>query len=236
MVASSLEKTGTPARPFPARLWQAIRGGLWRARFVLLFLLVLCVLGGGLVMTVSLGVSDVTQASLYTPDDADTLPAERYDGILILGAGLRADGSPSQMLYDRVQIGCEVYLSDPARFGKLILSGDRTGDYNEVSAMRKLALSLGVSDDDLILDYEGFSTFESISRARDVYHMERLLIVTQEYHLHRAVYIAQTLGMDAQGVIADTRPYAHPVWRSLREALARFKDFYEAGRYSGEVA
>lgn len=229
MDAPTPTNTGTPPRHLsPARLWQAVKCGLWRIRFPLLFLLVVLLLGSILVMTVSLGVADVTEDSLYTPEAE--LPLERYDGILILGAGLRPDGSPSQMLADRVEIGCRVFLSDPARFGKLILSGDRTGDYDEVSAMRELALSLGVSDADIIMDPQGFSTLESVSRARDEYHMRRLLIVTQEYHLHRAVYIAQTLGMEAQGVIADTRPYAHQAWRTLREALARFKDLYASAR------
>lgn len=214
-----------------ARLGRGARRGLWRARFVLSFLLVLAVLGTALVCAVSGGVTDVTAPYILPPDRLDTLPADaRFDCVLILGAGLRPDGSPSDMLADRVRIGCMVYLSDPERFGSLLLSGDRTGDYNEVAAMRKLALSLGVPEDRILCDYEGFSTFESVSRARDVYGARRLLVVTQEYHLYRAVYIARTIGMNAYGVSADTRPYAHRLRRGTREALACFKDFFAAGR------
>ena len=129
-----------------------------------------------------------------------------------------------------MRIGCAVYLSDPARFGTVLLSGDRTGDYNEVAAMRELAVSLGVPEDRILCDYEGFSTFESVSRARDVFHARRVLVITQEYHLHRAVYIARTRGMNACGVAADTRPYAHRIRRESREALACFKDYFAAGR------
>ena len=79
--------------------------------------------------------------------------------------------------------------------------------------MRELAVSLGVPEDRILCDYEGFSTFESVSRARDVFHARRVLVITQKYHLHRAVYIARTLGMNACGVAADTRPYAHRIRR-----------------------
>lgn len=140
------------------------------------------------------------------------------------------------MLADRVRIGCELYLTDPERFGRLILSGDRTGDYNEVAAMQSLAVELGVPPERIQPDYEGYSTFESVSRARDSFGARRILIVTQEYHLHRAVYIARSLGLEAYGLSADPRPYANQIRRDLREALARFKDFYAAGRHGGEVA
>lgn len=151
-----------------AHLGQGVRHGLWHARFVLSFVLVLAVLGTALVCVVSGGIADVTAPYILSPDGLGTLPdGERFDCVLILGAGLRPDGSPSDMLADRVRIGCAVYLSDPARFGALLLSGDRTGDYNEVAAMRELAVSLGVPEDRILCDYEGFSTFESVSRARE---------------------------------------------------------------------
>lgn len=236
MDAPTLSNTGMPARHLsPARLWQVVKCGLWRARFVLLFLLVLLILGCGLVMTVSLGMADVTEPYLYTPATSAGLPSGDYDGILILGAGLRPDGSPSDMLADRVRIGCELYLSDPERFERLILSGDRTGDYNEVAAMQSLAVELGVPPERIQPDYEGYSTFESVSRARECFGARRILIVTQEYHLHRAVYIARSLGLEAYGLSADPRPYANQTLRDLREALARFKDFYAAGRHSEEI-
>lgn len=237
MDAPTLSNTGTPSRHLsPADLWRAVKCGLWRTRFVWLFLLVAVVLGVGLVTTVSLGMADVTEPYLYAPATSAQLPSGNFDGVLILGAGLRPDGTPSDMLADRVRIGCELYLTDPERFGRLILSGDRTGDYNEVAAMQSLAVELGVPPERIQPDYEGYSTFESVSRARDSFGARRLLIVTQEYHLHRAVYIARSLGLEAYGLSADSRPYANQIRRDLREALARFKDFYAAGRHGGEVS
>ena len=208
-----------------------IRHGIWRARFVLSFLLIVAVLCGALVCVVSGGIADVTSPYMLAPDRMAELPFDiSFDCVLILGAGLRPDGTPSEMLADRVRTGCAVFLSDPERFGNLLLSGDRTGDYDEVTAMRSLAISLGVPEACILSDYEGYSTFESISRAHDRFGIRRPLIVTQEYHLHRAVYIARTLGMDAYGVTADARPYAKRIFREGRETLARFKDFFEAGR------
>ncbi len=94
--------------------------------------------------------------------------------------------------------------------------------------MRELAVSLGVPEDRILCDYEGFSTFESVSRARDVFHARRVLVITQKYHLHRAVYIARTLGMNACGVAADTRPM--PTGSAVsREALACFKGLFCGG-------
>lgn len=214
-----------------ARCGCGVRHGMWHARFVLSFLLVVAVLCGTLVCVVSGGIADVTSPYMLTPDHMGELPSDvSFDCVLILGAGLRPDGSPSEMLADRVRTGCAVFLSDPERFGKLLLSGDRTGDYDEVTAMRTLAISLGVPEARILSDYEGYSTFESISRARDQFGIHRPLIVTQKYHLHRAVYVARTLGMNAYGVTADARPYAKRIFRESREALARFKDFFEAGR------
>ena len=108
-------RRSSPALPTSGR---GVRHGLWHARFVLSFVLVLAVLGTALVCVVSGGIADVTAPYILSPDGLGTLPdGERFDCVLILGAGLRPDGSPSDMLADRVRIGCAVYLSDPARFG-----------------------------------------------------------------------------------------------------------------------
>lgn len=216
---------------FLTRCRCGIRHGIWRARFFLSFLLIVAILCGTLICVVSGGVADVTSPYMLTPDHMEDLPPDiPFDCVLILGAGLRPDGTPSEILADRVRTGCAVFLSDPERFGNLLLSGDRTGDYDEVTAMRSLAVSLGVPEDCILSDYEGYSTFESISRARNHFDIRCPLIITQEYHLHRAVYIARALGMDAYGITADARPYAKRIFRESREALARFKDFFEAGR------
>ena len=195
-------------------------------------LLALCiVLMLSLVLTVSFSMVKVTTPAIVT---ADTLPeGEEYDGILVLGAGVRADGSPSDMLRDRVTVAVELYKTTGV---PLLMSGDHTGNYNEVGVMKALAVEMGVPSEDIFLDHEGFSTYESLYRATKVFGARSVLIVTQEYHLHRALYIARELSMDAQGVSADLRPYIKQKQYSLREHLARFKDLFVAqGDYEGHL-
>ncbi len=214
-----------------ATAWHGLRRGIRAARYVLGFLLLVGFLAGALASLTSIGMIDVTKSRILTPAEAQTAAAEQpFDCILILGAGLREDGSPSDMLHDRVMTGVEVFLSNPHAFGAILMSGDHTGDYNEVAAMKALAVKAGVSSSRIFLDHEGYSTYESISRVKDVFGARRLLIVTQAYHLHRALYIADALGLDARGVSADLRPYRGQTKRELREVLARYKDFFQAGR------
>ena len=195
-------------------------------------LLALCiVLMLSLVLTVSFSMVKVTTSAIVT---ADTLPEEEYDCILVLGAGVRADGSPSDMLRDRVTVAVELYKTTGV---PLLMSGDHTGNYNEVGVMKALAVEMGVPSEDIFLDHEGFSTYESLYRAKKVFGADKILLVTQEYHLHRALYIARELSMDAQGVSADLRPYIKQKQYSLREHLARFKDLFIAvkGNYEGHL-
>ena len=196
-------------------------------------LLALCiVLMLSLVLTVSFSMVKVTTPAIVT---ADTLPeGEEYDCILVLGAGVRADGSPSDMLRDRVTVAVELYKATGA---PLLMSGDHTGNYNEVGVMKALAVEMGVPSEDVFLDHEGYSTYESLYRAKKVFGADKILVVTQEYHLHRALYIARELSMDAQGVSADLRPYIKQKQYSLREHLARFKDLFTAvkGNYEGQL-
>lgn len=153
----------------------------------------------------------------------EELPEGEWDCILVLGAGVREDGSPSDMLYDRVRVGLELYHGGVSPY--LLLSGDDSGPtYDEVGCMEKLALGDGVEADALWLDHEGFSTSESVARAKTEFGVERMVIVTQEYHLYRALYLASRLGIEAIGIPADLRPYRGQFLRDLREYAARVKD------------
>ncbi len=146
------------------------------------------------------------------------------DCILILGAGLKPDGTPNYMLRDRLDKGIELYRDGAAP--KLLLSGDNGQDrYDEVGAMRDYALEAGVPDQDIILDPAGFSTYESMCRARDIFLVDKAIIITQEYHQYRALYIARGLEIDAYGAAAKPMVYAGQKYRDAREILARDKDF-----------
>ena len=146
-----------------------------------------------------------------------------FDCILVLGAGLRSDGSPSDMLTDRLRGAIELY--DRGVSDVILLSGDRSGeDYDEVGAMRRYCLSMGIPDDALVLDPIGFSTYESVVNTLSLGY-ERFVIVTQEYHLYRALYVAERLGGDVCGFSADVRSYRGQLFRDAREVVARVKDF-----------
>ena len=202
-------------------------------------LLLLCAsLLATLIFTVSTAMVSLTADRILSVGDlAEDVRGGEYDCILVLGAGVREDGSPSDMLRDRVSVACELYKS--AEEGKipLLMSGDHTGDYNEVGVMKKLAADMGVPTEDIYLDHEGYSTYESLYRAKHVFGAKKIVIITQEYHLHRALHIARELGMEAVGVSADLRPYRKQAVYGAREVLARFKDLFSAakGEYDGHL-
>lgn len=146
-----------------------------------------------------------------------------YDCILILGCGVYGS-RPSHMLEDRLKTGTALYEAGAS--DRLLMSGDNSrDDYNEVAVMRDFVLAEDIDGEVIFMDHAGFSTYESMYRARDIFCAKKILIVTQEYHLYRAVYDARALGLDAWGVAADLRPYAGQAVRDAREVLARIKDF-----------
>jgi vancomycin permeability regulator SanA len=177
------------------------------------------------VITVPLGISTYmkssTEAYLVTEDEAAELGA---DCILVLGAGLKPDGTPNHMLRDRLDKGIELYKSGAAP--KVLLSGDNgQEEYDEVNAMKEYALKEGVPSEDIFMDHAGFSTYESIYRARDIFEVKKAIIITQRYHQYRALYMARGFGIESYGVISEPRVYAGQDYREIREILARDKDF-----------
>ena len=128
------------------------------------------------------------------------------------------------MLEDRLLEGIKLYQANVS--DKIIMSGDHgREEYDEVNIMKKYAIEKGIPSENIFMDHAGFSTYESIYRARDIFKANKVVIVTQEYHLYRALYIANQLGMEAYGVGADPRKYVGATYRELREILARDKDF-----------
>ncbi len=146
------------------------------------------------------------------------------DCAVILGAGVR-DGKPTPMLKDRLLTGIELYKSGAVK--KLIMSGDHgSEDYDEVNIMKSFAVDNGVPAEDIFMDHAGFSTYETIYRTKEIFEADNIIIVSQEYHLYRALYIAKKLDVKAVGVSADRRTYSGQKMRDLREILARDKDFF----------
>lgn len=194
-----------------------------------LFLILLCsalsvvLLGLLLVAGFNLAVIRSAEKHLLSVDKAVSL--EDVDCILVLGCKVHGDGEPSDMLEDRLLRGLELYETGAAP--KLLMSGDHgQTDYDEVDSMKHFAVDRGVPSENVFMDHAGFSTYESMYRARDVFQAKKIIIVTQGYHLYRAVYIARALGLEAYGVDADLRNYSGQSGRDFREILARVKDFW----------
>lgn len=188
---------------------------IWKRLFIAL--LCLALIGGVTVLGINGHVKKSTADQILSPEEAATLTD--VDCILVLGCYVHDSGRPSDMLADRLRRGIELYQSGAAP--KLLMSGDHgQKDYNEVKAMDE-----GIPSEDIFMDHTGFSTYESIFRARDVFAADKIIIVTQEYHLYRALHVANALGVEAYGVAADYHTYVGQAYRELREILARNKDF-----------
>lgn len=125
---------------------------------------------------------------------------------IVFGAGLWRDGSPTPVLRDRVATAADLYFA--GKVEKLLMSGDnRTIFYNEPGAMKQYALSLGVAEEDIVLDYAGWRTYDTCYRAKHIFGISSAIVVTQNFHLARAIYVCNALGVSAAGVPSDLREY-----------------------------
>lgn len=151
-----------------------------------------------------------------------------HEVVIVFGAGLRRDGSPTAVLHDRVATAAQLYFSGKAK--TLLMSGSLIPPYyDEPEAMRRHALSLGVPPEAIQLDPAGFRTYETCYRARHLYGVQRAILVTQAFHLPRALYLCRGLGIAAVGVAADLRRYSRPLhlYWSLREIPAAWAALYD---------
>lgn len=197
----------------------------------------LIILGVTVLFSLNAMVKTTTRDNILSVEKAATL--EGVDCILVLGCGVHDDGSPSDMLHDRLRRSVELYEAGAAP--KLLMSGDhgRTG-YDEVDAMKSFAVEAGIPSENVFMDHAGFSTYESMVRAKEVFQAKKIIIVTQEYHLYRSIYIAEQLGMEAYGVSSNYRRYRNQSDMNTREVLARVKDvfsciFWPEPTYLGET-
>ena len=191
---------------------------------LLCFIAALCLLLGLSAFVLSEAIAASQRELVYGV--GETPKFEGAECILVFGAKVKADGTLSDMLNDRVETGVRLYFDGVAE--KIVMSGDsENADYDEVRAMKAYAIALGVPEEDIICDGYGLSTFDSIWRAKNVYGFKRVVLVTQEYHLYRALYIGDKLGVEAVGVSADIRTYRGQFLRDLREVAARDKDFFQ---------
>lgn len=188
------------------------------------FIVFLClaVVGTATLFIINGHVKASTKDRILTVQKAAEL--EDVDCIIILGCQVKDDGSLSHMLRDRLMRGLEAYEAGAAP--KLLMSGDHgREEYDEVGAMKNYAIENGVPSQNVFMDHAGFSTYETVYRAKEIFQADKVIIVTQEYHLYRALYIAEQFGVEAYGVSADLNRYAGQSMRDFREVLARCKDW-----------
>ena len=185
-------------------------------------ILALGIMGVFLLLSINQYIKQSVKKDILTMNQAKDL--KDVDCILVLGAGVREDGTPSLMLNERLELGIALYQSGASQ--KLLMSGDHgRKDYDEVNTMKGYALSQGITSEDVFMDHAGFSTYESIYRAKEIFQAKKIIIVSQEYHLYRALYIADKFGIEAYGVAAKGEEYQGQTYREFREILARNKDF-----------
>ena len=200
---------------------------------IILSLILLSIVG---ILTVNFYVVLSTKSRIISIDEAKDLTD--VDCILVLGAGVYGN-KPRPMLEDRILTGIELYNNGVAK--KIIMSGDHgQEDYDEVNVMKSYAIDEGINSSDIFMDHAGFSTYDSIYRLKEIFEVDKVVIVTQEYHLYRALYIAKNLGIEAYGVSSNLRDYPGQLKREVREILARDKDlvkviFKPQSTYVGEV-
>ena len=199
-------------------------------KLIIIFSSIACTIA--LLFGVICAVPIVANASVLGVSDSirDEFGGEQYDCILVLGAGLRSDGSPSDMLADRLDVAIKLYNDGVSDV--ILLSGDCSGeDYDEVSSMEAYCIAFGVPSDAIVKDGKGYSTYESILNTKNSGKYEKILVVTQKYHLFRALYIAKEMGLSVDGADAALRQYRGQIFREIREVAARTKDFFMVKLY-----
>lgn len=186
---------------------------------ILLIFLIMIIIGFLLLLSVNSYVKFSVSKNMVSEEK---VPNE-YDIALVLGAGLK-NGKPSPVLKDRLDTALDLYKNKV--ISKIIVSGDHGKKYyDEVNVMKNYLIENNVLSEDIFMDHAGFSTYDSIYRLRDVFEVKKVVIVTQEFHLYRSLYISKMLGVDAVGVSATKRHYTGEIKFELREILARDKDF-----------
>lgn len=197
--------------------------------WVALCLISLFILGAGILWGVNSYI--LSAGGNYT---SDLNKLKSADVILVLGARVYSDGSPSPALRDRLDYGYDAYMSGLSKY--ILCSGDNGKiEYNEVIGMQNYLVERGVPREDIILDYAGFDTYDSMYRARDIFCVESMIVVTQEYHMSRALYIADKLGMKSYGYSAPDSVFGESLRSNrLRESLARVKAFLDVEVFKSE--
>lgn len=189
---------------------------------LLLIFGLLCLAVAVLFVAINAHVIRISAPRLISADAATNL--EKVDCILVLGSSVQPNGTLNRVVRERVDTALTLYESGVSQ--RLLMSGDHGKvNYDEVNAMKQYCVDKGVNPDVIFLDHAGFNTYDSIYRAKAIFGIQKMIIVSQEYHLYRAVYIANELGIEAYGVPAEQEATTALI-TNLRESVARVKDYF----------
>lgn len=184
----------------------------------------LLVLAFSLILIWGLSIYILQATNSRTFNSVESLPQAHT--VIILGASVYSDGTLSPILQDRVDTGLKIYRNGKAK--RFLLSGDnRSEDYDEVNAMRRYLINLGVPDSHIYIDPAGIDTYDSMYRSHAIFEVPSAIVVTQQFHLPRTLFIAKNLGLSYQGYPAESHKYKTENHLKRREKLANFKALYE---------
>lgn len=208
----------------------------WIIKKILFLVIMVCAIGGICLMTLNNHVVNSEKdniVSVITGSKTEFTRAEKQaihdidpQCAIVLGAGIIDDETPTPMLRDRLDAGILLYKN--GLVSKLLLTGDNgTSEHNEIHVMLNYTIDAGIPEEDIYCDHAGFSTYDSMYRAKEIFQVNRAVIVTQTYHEYRSLYNAEKMGIKCVGVSSDQEKYSGQPVRELREILARVKDYFK---------
>ena len=200
-------------------VWKVAK--LYGKRGLLVLGLLICL---GILTGIILNSYLILYSSRYILNQDQVQKLEDVDCIMVLGAGVKPDKSPTLMLEERLSTG--ILLYEEGVSDRLLMSGDHgTKYYDEVNCMKGYAIDQGITSSDIFMDHAGFCTYDSMYRAKNIFKVEKMVVVTQGYHMFRAIYDARKQGIEAYGIVCQKTHYNGQLYREAREVLARVKDW-----------
>lgn len=203
----------------------------WLYRIIISFLIISSV---GLLAIYLINIRIQSQAAGKTQTSITEIPIENPPRVaIVLGAKVSKNGELSNVLYDRVLTAVELYRA--GRIEKLLMSGDNSiANYDEPTAMKQTAVKLGVPESDIVLDFAGRRTYDTCYRAKEIFNVQKAIVVTQEFHQARTLYLCNNLGVDSIGITANRRKYDGENYWAFREFFSRASAWFEMNFVSFE--
>ena len=193
-----------------------------KIKIILVSIISILIIISIIILSLNTYVVKTTKKQIKTENELkEIVKKESVDFAIIFGAGVYGT-TPSEMLKERLETGISLYKN------KILMSGDHGKKYyDEVTVMKNYAVEKGIPPENIYIDYAGFSTYDTVIRAKEIFNIKNAILVTQEYHLYRALYIGKSLGIKVYGISATKHKYIGQLYREIREILARNKDIFK---------